>query len=187
MIYIVDDFLPDNLLTDLYNYIDEFTEVKTPGKSFWIKKLPEDFINYMVKRLEKIEGKKIKNILSFVREANENQDDEWRIHNDTVIENQQPDRAVVFYLKSNESELNGTALWEHKKYGDQYNNNSIEEFNRLLIEDANDESKWNLKTIIGSKDNRLLSYPCNYFHSKYPNKFNKQRIVLVMFYKYERK
>ena len=43
-------------------------------------------------------------------------------------------------------------------------------------------TKWNLKSVIGYKPNRLISYPCNYFHSKYPNEF-KNRIVFVMFYK----
>ena len=56
----------------------------------------------------------------------------------------------------------------------------------MLKEDANDETKWKLNTIIGYKDNRLLSYPCNYFHSKYPNTSWKEgRQVYVMFYKYK--
>ena len=64
-----------------------------------------------------------------------------------------------------------------------YEKSNAEEFNRMLIEDANDKSKWKLKSIIGYKPNRLLSYPCNYFHSKYPNKFKEPRKVLVIFYK----
>ena len=59
-----------------------------------------------------------------------------------------------------------------------------EEYDRLIKEDFNDISKWNLKSVIGYKQNRLISYPCNYFHSKYPNKSWKEgRVVLVMFYK----
>ncbi len=54
----------------------------------------------------------------------------------------------------------------------------------MLKEDANDKSKWKLNSVVGYKDNRLLSYPCEYFHSKYPNEYKDQRIVLVMFYKY---
>ena len=53
----------------------------------------------------------------------------------------------------------------------------------MLKQDANDKSKWKLKSVVGYKENRLLSYPCNYFHSKYPNKFTGSRRVLVMFYK----
>ena len=45
------------------------------------------------------------------------------------------------------------------------------------------KSKWKLKSVIGYKPNRLLSYPCNYFHSKYPNEsWNEGRVVYVMFY-----
>ena len=187
MIYIKDNFLPNNLYKDLLNYCDEFKEVKTPGKSFWIKNLPEEFINYITLELEKIEGKKINNILCFLREAKKQQDNDWRIHNDTIIEGQQPDRAIVLFLKATEDKLHGTAFWEHENYGHTYIESSNEEFDRMLTEDANDKSKWKLNSIVGYKDNRLLSYPCNYFHSKYPNEYNNQRIVLVMFYKYERK
>ena len=184
MIYIKDNFLPKSLFKELLNYCDEFKEVKTPGKSFWVKELPEEFINYIKNSLEEIEGKKIKNILCFAREAKEGQDNDWRIHNDTIIQNQQPDRAIVLYVKANENNLYGTAFWEHKTYGDTYIESNAEEFNRMLNEDANDQTKWKLNSVIGYKPNRLLSYPCNYFHSKYPNEYKNQRIVLVMFYKY---
>jgi len=185
MIYIVDNFLPKNLYKELLNYSDDFKEVKTPGKSFWVKDLPGNFINYIVNRLEKIEGKKIKNILSFLREAKQDQDNDWRIHNDSIIKGEQPDRAIVLYIKANEKNLNGTAFWEHKNYGLTWNTGfGSSEFNRLLVEDANNEDKWILNSVIGYESNRLLSYPCEYFHSKYPKEYKDQRIVLVMFYKY---
>ena len=184
MIYLKDNFLPKSLFKELLNYCDEFKEVKTPGKSFWVKELPEEFINYIKNSLEEIERKKIKNILCFAREAKEGQDNDWRIHNDTIIQNQQPDRAIVLYVKANENNLYGTAFWEHEIYGDTYIESNAEEFNRMLNEDANDQTKWKLNSVIGYKPNRLLSYPCNYFHSKYPNEYKNQRIVLVMFYKY---
>jgi hypothetical protein len=184
MIYIKDNFLPPPLYKELVKYCDNFKEVKTPGKSFWVKKLPLELINYIEESLEKLEGKNIKSILCFAREANLNQDNEWRIHNDTIIEGQQPDRALVLYVKANESELHGTAFWEHEKYGHTYIKSNDQEFDRMLKEDANNKNKWTLNSIVGYKPNRLLSYPCEYFHSKYPDEYNKQRIVLVMFYKY---
>ena len=81
-------------------------------------------------------------------------------------------------------ELHGTAFWEHENYGHTYIKSSSDEFNRILKEDSNDKTKWKLSSVIGYKDNRLLSYPCEYFHSKYPNEYKNQRIVIVMFYKY---
>jgi hypothetical protein len=184
MIYIKDNFLTSGLYEELVKYCDSFIEYKTPGKSFWVKDLPEAFKDYMVNELEDIEGRKIKSILSFAREANKNQDNDWRIHNDTIIEGHQPDRAIVLYVKSNEHSLNGTAFWEHIDYGHTYHNLDKKEFDRMLLEDANNELKWKLNSVVGYKANRLLSYPCEYFHSKYPNEYKDQRIVVVMFYKY---
>ena len=184
MIYIIDNFLSKKTFEIIKKGASDFKEVKTPGKSFWVKEPSPELIAHFEDRLEAIEGNEVMNIIAFFREAKEGQDNEWRIHNDTIIEGQQPDRALVFCIKSPSQELNGTALWEHKKYGDTFTEpDNIEEFNRLLKEDANDKSKWNLKSIIGFKPNRLISYPCEYFHSKYPNEFKGSRVVFVMFYK----
>ena len=184
MIYIIDDFLSKKTFEIVKNNKENFKEVKFPDKSFWIKEPSPEFIAHFEDRLEVIEGREIMNILAFFREAKEGQDNEWRIHNDTIIEQQQPDRALVFCIQSPSDELNGTALWEHKEHGDTFTEpDNPEEFNRLLKEDANDRDKWNLKSIIGFKPNRLISYPCEYFHSKYPNEFKGSRVVFVMFYK----
>lgn len=183
MIYILDNFLPHNLFNALKE-IKDFEEIKTPGKSFWISKLPEEFQNFVTNKISSIEGKEIKNILCFLREAKQNQDTDWRIHNDSIIQGEQPDRALVLFLsQDNYDGLNGTAFWKHKTYGDTYPGGSLDDFNKLLIKDSNDISKWDLKTVIGHKTNRLISYPCEYFHSKYPNEFKKSREVMVMFYK----
>jgi len=183
MIYIIDDFLSKKTFKIIKDGAVDFKEVKTPGKSFWVKEPSQELIAHFEDRLEEIEGKEVMSILAFFREAKQGQDNEWRIHNDTIIEGQQPDRALVFYIKGDEDGLNGTALWEHEKYGETYIESDEEEFNRMLQEDANDKSKWKLKSVIGYKENRLLSYPCEYFHSKYPNEFKGSRVVFVMFYK----
>ena len=184
MIYIKDDFLDINLIDLLRTNKDEFQEVKTPGKSFWVKEVPAPIMQVIKFELEDLEGHRIEPILGFMREAKEGQDRDWRIHNDSIIEGQQPDRACVLYISEEQEDgLNGTAFWEHWKHGEKFENVSIEEQNRLLKEDANSPKKWRLKSIIGHKKNRLISYPCNYFHSKYPNEFVESRIVFVMFYK----
>ena len=184
MIYIKDNFLHKRLLDSLNNDTKDFNEVKFPDKSFWVRELIPEVVDRICEKLSIIEGCEIKNVLSFIREAKKNQDDDWRIHNDSIINGTQPDRAIVLYLSEDNNEgLNGTAFWSHKKYGDTYTGNGVEEFNKILKEDSNDNSKWDLKTIIGHKQNRLISYPCEYFHSKYPNEFINSRVVLVMFYK----
>jgi hypothetical protein len=189
MIYIKDDFLEEKVLKSLDKYLVKFkcVEVGEESKKYWIKEVPDFIETYIINKLEKIENKKIKPILSFFRIATDKLDIDWRIHCDAIIGNEIPKRALVLYLSnSTYDKLHGTALWEHHKYGERLtgDNYNSEIFNKLLIEDANDVSKWKLKTIIGYKKNRLVSYPCNYFHSKYPNiSWESGRKVFVMFYK----
>jgi hypothetical protein len=47
--------------------------------------------------------------------------------------------------------INGTAFWSHEKLGDTFNYDNIDKFNNVLINDSNDISKWDLKSIIGHK------------------------------------
>ena len=185
MIYIKDNFLDQKLFDALKKSVNDFEKIDTPGQSFWIHLAEENLIKYISIKLGEIENCKIENVLAFFREAKQGQDNDWGIHNDTIINDQQPDRAIVLYMSPEEKKLlNGTAFWEHKEYGETYpEGESTKEFNRMLKEDSNDTSKWTLKSIIGHKENRLISYPCNYFHSKYPNEFQNSRIVFVMFYK----
>ena len=185
MIYIKDNFLDKELFDFVNKDLKQFKEVQTPGKKFWVIEPSEAFIDYITQRISIIESAKVENVLAFFREAKKGQDNDWRIHNDSVIEGTQPDRAIVFYMSENKTkELNGTAFWKHKKYGDSFKDSfNLEEFNRLIKEESNDLDKWELSSVVGHKKNRLLSYPCDYFHSKYPKEFEESRVVFVMFYK----
>lgn len=187
MIYIKDDFLDKDLIESLNKDTSDFEKVDTPGKSFWVKLPSNEFLNLICDKISSIENSYITPILGFFREAKEHQDNDWRIHNDSIIEGQRPDRAIVLYISADKfKDINGTAFWEHKLYGDKFLEESPDKYDKLISEDSNDLDKWTLKTIIGHKQNRLLSYPCNYFHSKYPNEFIDSRIVFVMFYKIEK-
>tara|TARA_B110000971_G_scaffold58472_1_gene59630 strand:+ start:18 stop:605 length:588 start_codon:yes stop_codon:yes gene_type:complete len=185
MIYIKDNFLDKELFDFVNKDLKQFKEVQTPGKKFWVIEPSEAFIDYITQRISLIESVRVENVLAFFREAKKGQDNDWRIHNDSVIEGTQPDRAIVFYMSENKTkELNGTAFWKHKKYGDSFKDSfNLEEFNRLIKEESNDLDKWELSSVVGHKKNRLLSYPCDYFHSKYPKEFEESRVVFVMFYK----
>jgi hypothetical protein len=184
MIKIEDNFIDRTLFKELNKTLTDFKEVKTPGKSFWVMQPSKEFIEYITIKISLLENKKIENILCFFREAKPNQDNDWRIHNDSIIDGQQPDRAAVIYMSENkESALNGTAFWIHKTKGYSLNNATPESFDKLLKEDSNDVSKWKLNSVVGHMPNRILTYPCNYFHSKYPKEFNSSRVVFVMFYK----
>ncbi len=185
MIYIKDNFLDKELFDFVNKDLKQFKEVQTPGKKFWVIEPSKAFIDYITRRLSIIESVRVENVLAFFREAKKGQDNDWRIHNDSVIEGTQPDRAIVFYMSENKTkELNGTAFWKHKKYGDSFKDSfNLEEFNRLIKEESNDLDRWELSSVVGHKKNRLLSYPCDYFHSKYPKEFEESRVVFVMFYK----
>mgnify|MGYP003651231263 FL=1 len=188
MVYVVDDFIEQYLFDSLQKKLnnDEYNEVKTPGKSFWVQPATDQIVKYIIGKLEKKENQKLENILAFFRVSNEEIDTDWRIHSDLIIEGQKPDRALVLYISPKKiKELHGTALWEHKVYGKSLPDNVTgEEFDRMISKESENLDMWTLGSVLGYEENRAISYPANYFHSKYPNKSWKEgRQVFVMFYK----
>ena len=188
MIYFIDDFLPKYILKDTIKDLSsqDYKEYKTPDKSFYVQQATKPFINYVVGSLSAIENKIVNPILGFYRISSDMLDTNWRIHSDLNIEGQKPDRALVLYISPRKiNELHGTALWEHKVYGKSLPDNTTdEEFDRLIMKESENLDAWTLNSVIGYKQNRAISYPANYFHSKYPNKSWKEgREVFVMFYK----
>jgi len=188
MKYVVDDFLGKDYHETYYKRLinAENTEVVLGEKSFYVQHADESFVEVVCEEISKIENKPIKPILAFFRCATDKLDNDWRIHSDYIIEGQKPDRACVLYMSESPLEgLNGTALWEHHKYGSKMPDDATpEEFDRMITEDSEDLSKWKLKTVIGNEVNRLVSYPSNYFHSKYPStSWVEGRYIFVMFYK----
>ncbi len=185
MIYFIDNFISYENLNKLDVYLNNFQEVDTGEKKFWVMDVPDNILNIFCERIKLIEGKTPEVLLSMFRISDNERDIDWRIHCDGIINNDVPKRAAIFYIsKSKYNSLHGTAFWEHKKYGDYLNNDKLENFNKLLLKDSNNLEVWNLKSVIGYKRNRLLSYSANYFHSKYPNKsWQSGRKILVIFYK----
>ena len=188
MIYFIDNFLEKDLFKQTLNELnkDTYFEYKTPGKSFWIQEADQKFINHVLNKLSEKENSELECVLGFFRVSTDVVDTDWRIHSDGIINGQQPDRAVVLYISPKEmKELHGTAFWDHKSYGKKLPyGTSNEEFDRILVNEADDLDSWRLNTVLGYEQNRIISYPANYFHSKYPNKSWKEgRQVFVMFYK----
>lgn len=190
MIYVVDDFLNKDLLESTQSKLnsEEYVEHKTPGKSFWVQHPTEEFTNTVMKGLESREGAELECILAFFRVSNEDVDKEWRIHSDLNIAGQKPDRAAVLYMSPKEiDELHGTAFWDHKVYGKSLPDNTTDdEYNRMILSEAENLESWRLSSVSGYEENRLISYPANYFHSKYPKKsWASGRQVFVVFYKFK--
>ena len=54
----------------------------------------------------------------------------------------------------------------------------------MIVKEAENLDMWTIDSVVGYEQNRAISYPAHYFHSKYPNKSWKEgRQVFVMFYK----
>ena len=85
MIYIKDNFLDKELFNLVNEKLIDFKEVKTPNKSFWVIEPEENFLKYIITKISIIEKYEIKNILAFFRQAKEKQDNDWRMHNDSII------------------------------------------------------------------------------------------------------
>jgi len=187
MIYFTDDFLSSEWYEATKEELasNDFEEVVAGYDTFYVQ-MPSDGFNDLVRsKISRLEGRPVRNILSFFRIATDTLDTDWRIHSDQKINGEQPDRAIVLFMSPSYSdiELNGTAFWKHKKYGYALPKSTDDEFDRMLSEESNDMSKWDLNTVIGHRENRLISYPSSCFHSKYPNKGWKEgRVVFVMFY-----
>ena len=188
MIYFIDDFLPQYILDETIRDLSsqDYEEIKYPTKSFYVQRPTQPFLKYVVESLEALENNKIEPILGFFRVSNDLLDTEWRIHSDLNIDGQKPDRALVLYISPREvNDLHGTALWRHKTYGKCLPKNTAnEEYDRMINNESENLDMWTLDSVIGYNQNRAISYPANYFHSKYPNKSWKSgREVFVMFYK----
>lgn len=97
------------------------------------------------------------------------------IHADNAID---PFASVLYLNDAPKGVRAGTAFWRHKEYGIDAmptaewiaanTKLSVEDFIKQLNEDGNDESKWELVSLVGQKANRFVTYPSHIFHSRYP-------------------
>jgi hypothetical protein len=162
-----------------YCYNTDFKITQVGEKLFSVLQTPEFLLEFL-----EIENHKL--ILSFIRESYDGFDNKLHIHADNRLEGEKVALASVLYINHPEEvTLNGTAFYKHHIHGRQLPDNcSDEEHNRLLIEDANCYSKWNLEQYVPNIPNSIVTYNGSLFHSKFPANIDKGlRIVLVAFYK----
>ena len=188
MINIKDDFLHKDTYDIVCHMLanNKFQQVELGDKKFWVQYSDSEFDNIVLRNLSAIDGVPRESLLAFFRVATDELDTDWRIHADAKVGDIRPERALVLYLSESTMEgLHGTAFWKHKKLGYQMPYSiSNEESDRMLMQEANDLSNWDLHSVVGYKPNRAVMYPSNYFHSKYPNVGWKEgRMVYVMFYR----
>ncbi len=187
MIGVWDNFLGETLISkELKRVIEEgFDEHVVGDKSFYVNIPSEEFEERVIWALQGIHNTYIDKVFSFIRVATDKLDTDWRIHSDLNIMGQRPDRAAVLYMSPRVFDtLHGTAFWSHKTYGNSLPSSvTEEEFDRMITSEANEMDQWQLRSVIGYEQDRLVDYSANYFHSKYPNKaWEDGRIVYVIFY-----
>lgn len=179
MIYVQDSYFQPKVFNLLQQYCkQEFQIIDRGGKEFLVLPTPKELVPLL-----QIDGNEL--ILSFIRKAHKEFDTSWRVHADNIIEGHKTSLASVLYISGNDVSENGTATWKHHLHGTRLPEDvTDEEFDRLLLEDANDLDKWERMDFIKSEPNRMLTYESNLFHSKWPNIIEEgERIVLVNFYR----
>ena len=190
MITIEDSVFGEKFHSSILSYCQkdaDFKDYKLGDKVFYCDTENLDKIqNQIIEHLES-KGNKVKPVLSFYRMATEDLDNDWGIHCDLKIFGEEPTHACIYYISSSDRTLNGTAVWKHKTYGRYCPEITDEEFDRLIIEDYNSFLNWNVDFVISGVEDRLITYPANMFHSKYPNiawgKSQKDcRLIFCMFY-----
>ena len=193
-VFFVDDVLDLSEFESLKQYCFEdrrFTALEKGDHIYYVANAPQNIIDKIYTEIESIYNTKIKNIVCFLRLASSVFDTDLRIHcdNGNVGTDFAPTHGGVFYITYGKNDINGTAFWRHNKYGyvcpTDFTDKDIQE---KIMCDKEDVTKWNLNTIIGGLPNRLVCYPSQYFHSKYPRVMNgihpkDSRIVMVVFFK----
>ena len=173
--FVIDDFDPKDELADTIDNV-EYVKIMRGDKDFYVHQ-SDDINNKIVKLLEDGLNVKIKESFGFCRYADEDTDTGTRIHADGVIEGKLYNYAGVFYANTL---LSGTAFWEHVTHGK--NLTDLSDFNRMIENDAKDESFWEMNEYVCSKRNRFLIYPTSRFHSRWPHKSPGPRYIYVIFF-----
>lgn len=177
---VINNFLPKQAFKDLQEYCaaNEFQIVKAAEREFSVLDTPKYLLEFF-----KIPGYEL--VLTFIRSAYPGFDTDINIHADNIVNGHKIAKASVLYINEQlGTTKNGTCFYNHKTHGPELTALvSNEEFDRLLTEDANDETKWEKTDVVTSYPNRLLKYNSQLFHSKIPNEITEGiRIILVCFY-----
>jgi|GEM_PF-1389964 len=182
MIQIIDDFLTNEQFRGLQEYCEQPFRIEGAGtkdqrKEFLILDTPE-----WIKPELELEGHEV--IFSFIRKAHKDFDIDPRIHSDGIIMDKYTDVASVLYINESEGVTpNGTMFFDHDQYGDRLPKDADGDLYNKMLKESNTTSHWTPTDKVYSKPNRMLSYPANYFHSKFPARIVKgERVVLVTFY-----
>ena len=177
---IVDNFLPKYTDIKRYSQNAEFKKEVIGNRDFHLATIPKH-IHVPIYNL--IESRYFSNKIipntCYLRISTSDFDTDIRIHTDQ----NHCDYVGVLYMTENKYELSGTAFWEHPKYGNSlYLGAKEKEIDNIIEYEGKDDSIWKLDTVIGARENRLLIYPSNMFHSRYPFQSTSDRLAAVFFW-----
>lgn len=149
-----------------------------------IGQLPPEWTRHLHDRLEIALGGRAEVQLSFLRYSTAADDTPHWIHAD----NGEAEYAVVFYLSPPGEGLEGTAFWHHRELdADEVAPDVSPEEVAQLTADAHGSKPWRMAGLAQQQFNRLITYPCRLFHSRYPQRsaghdLPTGRLIWVAFY-----
>lgn len=131
--------------------------------------------------------------LSFFRMGLRQHKPEVYIHSDTSVGAQ---FAAVYYLTPANACIGGTAFWTHRETmasrqptieDTQGRGDVLSELFEVYNRDTNDESKWDMDGLVPMKWNRMILYPGDLFHSRFPKDYVAEtndlgRLIWVCFF-----
>tara|TARA_R110002012_G_scaffold318944_1_gene538221 strand:+ start:3176 stop:3799 length:624 start_codon:yes stop_codon:yes gene_type:complete len=178
---------------EIETWIQRFAEFESKivnKKEYIVENLPLHFNIHIMNCIKSYLKKEVDPIYHYLRLSTKELDTDVRIHTDGTMNAQFA--AVLHFSDSpmiSPEKSFGTAFWSHLQYGDKVEGYVLEkEQDRILEEDASQINLFTMDGFVACKKNRLLIYPANYFHSRYPfvswGKTKKDgRIVWVCFFK----
>ncbi len=195
-IQIHDDFLLEGQMEALETIISQGPQVLLyldEGVAMNASPSPEWLEEYLQDELEAREGRPVSIVVSFLRMNSSRHDTEERVHCDFEILGEHPDRAAVLYLTDIPEKFparTGTAFWGHFDYGSHFEGTNEEA--QEILKDCS-RTDYDFDFLVSHHKNRLVTYPCNRFHSRYPAKAwgregkEDSRWVVVVFYNVDTK
>ena len=180
-----DNFMPQQVLEETIKFTEDtgFEWVEAGDKKFFcmhptetLKHLSNEMISHLI-------GQPLTPIFSFIRRATDEIDTDWNIHADQFVNGDTPTLAAVWCISEKPKDtLNGTAFWSHKDYGTHLTGD-VEAYEAQRANE-NRLDQFELDNIVSYKQNRVIIYDANRFHSAYPNKaWPEGRDVMASFFK----
>lgn len=167
----------------------DFSDWKAGADSFHVARIPSDIAEVIMSSVVSIMGVPINMEFLVARLSTDTIDSDTRIHTDFGMGTT---HACVWYGTDPPPEPvssyagYGTAFFSHHLHGERFRG-AKDEHDRLLREDAGDLQKFHFQSLVPMKENRLVVYPSDLFHSRYPfegwgTSQKDGRVVIVGFF-----